>query len=99
VALRVLLDHGAALIARNVVVGRGEIDLHVRFARTVVAVEVKALAVDDPDGAEPLRSYTDEKAAQVHRLARKLEPRAHRVDVMGVVVHRGGVEVRWVRAA
>ena len=87
------------MIARNVAVGRGEIDLHVAFGPTVVAVEVKTLQIAEPVGANALRSYTIEKADQVHRLARHLRPRPDRVDVVAVVIHRKGVDLRWVRAA
>jgi len=97
--MRVLSDHGARLIARNVTMGRGEIDLHVAFGSTVVAVEVKTLMAASPMGADPLRSYTVEKADTVHRLGRRLRPRPHRIDVVAVVVHDGGVDVRWVRGA
>jgi Holliday junction resolvase-like predicted endonuclease len=94
-----LADHGGRILARNVEIERGEIDLHVAFGRVVVAVEVKTLCASDPTSANPLRSYTLAKADQVHRLARRLRPRPHRIDVMAVVLHRDGVDVRWVRAA
>ena len=95
----VLADHGAEIIGRNVVVGRGEIDLHARFGPTVVAVEVKTLIADLSMSAGPLRSFTPSKAEQVRRLARALRPRPQRVDVVAVVAHRDGVDVRWVRGA
>ena len=95
----VLVDHGAEIIERNIVVGRGEIDLHARFGPTFVAVEVKTLVVDRPTGIGPLRSFTPSKAEQVNRLARHLRPRPQRIDVVAVVAHRGGVDVRWVRGA
>ncbi len=93
-----LVDHGATILGRNVEIERGEIDIHAIFGRTVVAVEVKTLASDSVM-ANPLRSYTKGKADQVHRLARRLRPRAHRVDVVAVVLHRSGADVRWVRGA
>ena len=93
------MDHGAEIIGRNIVVDRGEIDLHARFGATVVAVEVKTLIVDRPADTDPLRSFTPSKAEQVRRLARRLNPRPRRIDVMAVRAHRGGVDVRWVRGA
>jgi hypothetical protein len=65
----------------------------------VVAVEVKTLLRTESGETDPLRSYTVEKADRVHRLARQLRPRAARVDVVAVVVHERGVDVRWVRSA
>ena len=94
-----LADHGGRIIGKNIEIGRGEIDLHVMFGSLSVAVEVKALIAPDPRAANPLRSYTAEKADQVHRLARRLRPRPQRVDVIAVVLHAGGDDVRWVRAA
>jgi Holliday junction resolvase-like predicted endonuclease len=95
----VLVDHGADILGRNIVVGRGEIDLYARFGSTVVAVEVKTLIVDRAMGTGPLRSFTPSKAEQVRWLARALRPRPQRVDVVAVVAHRDGVDVRWVRGA
>lgn len=83
------------ILARNEVVGRGEIDLLVRFGRTVVAVEVKTIVPSVPSD-DPLDHFTPAKARQVSRLARSLKPVVNRVDVIGVTVRADGVDIRWL---
>ena len=99
VAAAFLAGHGADVLDRNIRVGSGEVDLHVAFGATVVAVEVKTLLSDAAASTDPLRSYTSAKADQVHRLARALRPRPQRIDVVAVVASPGGVALRWVRGA
>jgi Holliday junction resolvase-like predicted endonuclease len=99
VAERFLVSRGALVLGRNVVVGRGEVDLHVRLdGQTVVAVEVKTV-VRGPASADPREHFDDAKARQVWRLARELEPPARRVDLVAVTLDSFGAEVRWLRHA
>lgn len=83
------------ILARNEVVGRGEIDLVVRFGRTVAAIEVKTIVPSVPSD-DPLDHFTPAKACQVSKLARSLEPAVNRVDVVGVTVRAEGVDIRWL---
>jgi Holliday junction resolvase-like predicted endonuclease len=98
VAERFLTDRGGRLLGRNVVVDRGEVDLHMRLAGSVVAVEVKTL-VDGSHTLDPADHFTEAKADQVWRLARLLDPPAHRVDLVTVVLSGGGASVRWIKHA
>jgi len=82
-------------LASNVAVGRGEIDLLVRFGRTVAAIEVKTIIPSVPSD-EPLDHFTPAKARQVSQLAASLKPPVYRVDVVGVTVRRRGVDIRWL---
>ena len=83
------------VLACNVVVGRGEIDLLVRFGSTVAAVEVKTI-IPSVASDEPLDHFTPAKARQVSQLAAALTPAVYRVDVVGVTVRRRGVDIRWL---
>jgi Holliday junction resolvase-like predicted endonuclease len=83
------------IVARNVVVGHGEIDLVVRFDRSVAAVEVKTIIPSVPSD-DPLDHFTASKARQVSTLAGALEPGVYRVDVVGVTVRPQGVDIRWL---
>ena len=82
-------------MGRNVGVGRGEIDLLVRFDRTVAAVEVKTIIPSVPSD-DPLDHFTASKARQVRRLAAALTPAVYRVDAIGVTVRPCGVDIRWL---
>jgi Holliday junction resolvase-like predicted endonuclease len=82
-------------VARNVGVGRGEIDLIAQFGHTVAAVEVKTIIPKAP-GDDPLDHFTSAKARQVRKLAGDLDPPVRRVDVVGIAVGPAGVEVRWL---
>ncbi len=86
------------MVARNLSVGRGEIDLLVRFGGRHVAVEVKTVgrwAVAD----SPIERMSAAKLAQVRRLANCLSPRygSVGVDFVGVAVAEAGVVVNWRR--
>ena len=85
VAERVLTDRGAEILGRNVRVGRGEVDLHVRIDGVVVAVEVKTLIAGDHD-IDPGVHFDARKSQQVWSLADSLEPPARRVDLVTVVL-------------
>ena len=93
VAARFLARKGCSILARNVRVGRGEIDLIIRDHGVVVAVEVKT-------GATPMDQFTDDKIAVVRAAMRRLQPPPRRLDLVTVTTPRGGrVTVRWYRGA
>jgi len=98
VAERFLSDRGGTILGRNVSLDRGEVDLHVRIDRSVVAVEVKTL-VRTSAAIDPAEHFTEAKASQVWRLAKLLEPPAHRVDLVTVVLDATGAAVRWIKHA
>ena len=71
--------------------GRGEIDLLVRWARKLVAVEVKTRL-----GADPRPSFTAHKARIGRTAMGLLSPRPHRLDLVAVEVDGAGVDIRWI---
>lgn len=85
--------HGLKVVARNVEVDGGEVDIVATDGRRRVVVEVRTITGD----GEPLYAYGPVKASKVGRLARIL--RADRVDLVAVRLGREAAEVRWVRGA
>lgn len=85
------------MVARNVVVGGGEIDLVVRWVDGHAAVEVRTVGALTA-GVDPLDRIDDAKLDRVRRLAGALGARygPMRVDFVGVEVGPRGVAVRWV---
>jgi Holliday junction resolvase-like predicted endonuclease len=96
VAAVYLSRRGASVVARNLPVGRGEIDLLVRFGGRHVAVEVKTVGPGALAG-DPIERITPAKLAQVRSLAGALAPHYGRVrvDFVGVRVEEEGVTVNW----
>lgn len=93
-AARFLQARGAEVMARNVEVAGGEIDLIVSVGGMRVAVEVRSVTGDGP----AVLAFDEAKADQVWRLARELRPACSRVDLVAVRFDRSGVEVHWVPA-
>ncbi|MDH3262223.1 MAG: YraN family protein [Acidimicrobiia bacterium] len=91
-AARFLIGRQARIIARNVRVGRGEIDLVVALGERRIAVEVKTVQTGGLD--DPAYAFTRPKAAQVRRLANRLG--IPRVDLIAVSIGPSGVAIRWV---
>lgn len=83
---------GAEVTGRNLVVGRGEIDLTVEMDGRRAAVEVKSIAGDHLD---PRDAFTEDKADQVRRLAARLDPPTRIVDLVTVQLGSNGVVIRW----
>lgn len=85
------------VVARNVTVGGGEIDLVVRWTDGHAAVEVRTVG---PEAVteDPVDRVHHRKLAQVRRLADLLAPGYGplRVDFVGVAVGRNAVTVRWL---
>ena len=90
-AAHFLVDRGATLVARNLRVGRGEIDLVVAFDQLRIVVEVKTIQTGGLD--DPTYSFTERKAQQVRRLAGQIGIR--RVDLVAVSLGLSGVDIRW----
>ena len=91
VAAEFLERRGASVIARNVEMAPGEIDLLVSFGGEQAAVEVRTAR--RADVAPYLFSLAKER--QVRRLAASLEPPVFRIDFVTVLVQQEGVTVRW----
>jgi putative endonuclease len=94
-AARFLEKRGVVVLGRNVRIGHGEIDLHVRIDGAPVAVEVKTIvATSDDDDA--VYQFTPEKAHTVRRYARRLTPPAYRIDLVAVTLRAAGADIHWV---
>ena len=93
VAASFLARNGVRIVRHNVTVGRGEIDLLAEDENGMFVVEVKS-GIESPTD-HPRWNFTDEKASRVARMARSLGVR--RVDLITVVVGKGGVGIEWHR--
>jgi len=91
VAASFLERRGATVVARNVELTQGEIDLIVEIAGESAVVEVRTARREDI--APELVSFA--KESQVRRLAAMLDPPVFRVDVVAVLVAEVGLRVRW----
>ncbi len=91
VAADFLMSRGATVLARNVEVDNGELDLLVEIGGEPAVVEVRSARRDDV--VADLFPYAKER--QVRRLAALLEPPIFRIDLVTVLVASGGIRVRW----
>jgi putative endonuclease len=93
IAAEFLERRGAIVLARNVEIGGGEIDLVVALGGEQAVVEVRTARRADvaPD------LFSQAKERQVRRLAASLDPPVFRIDFVTVLVRRSGVTVRWHR--
>jgi len=90
IAQRVLEDHGLKVVARNLVVNNGEIDLLALDGDVIVAVEVRTVTAGD----DPIDAIGDAKRSRVQRLAPQLG--AQRVDFVGIRLDPDSVVFHWV---
>lgn len=93
IAVECLERRGYLIVDRNVFVDRDEIDVIYEGTEGLVAVEVKTTQ----RGADPFDAITDTK---LHRIRRAVAGYGHpiaSIDVIGVMLGREGVEVRWLR--
>lgn len=88
-----LVRRGARILARNLRLWPGEIDLFVEVAGVLVAVEVKTRI-----GADPVEEMTDLKAERLRRSGLRMAPRPHRYDLVAVRLNTDGAQVRWLPA-
>ena len=97
-AARLIESRGGKIEARNVRIGRGEVDLIARLGGERVVVEVRSVAnPGGPHDADPVAAFDRAKAAQVRGLASRLGCR--RVDLVAVRFGAGGVDLHWVADA
>lgn len=96
-AARFLERRGHRVLARNMVVGRGEIDILARIDGERAVVEVRSRWSGGRSGfGDPLRYFDDAKVRQVARLAASPLVRAGRVDLIAVCFDDRGVEILWL---
>ena len=88
---------GHLVLARNLRVGRGEIDILAEIDGEKTVVEVRSRwAVSYSRSPDPLDAFEAAKARQVRKLAASPVARAQRVDLITVRFHRGGVDLLWL---
>ena len=99
-AARLLESRGHPVLARNLRVGRGEIDILAEIDGERAVVEVRSRwAASDARSPDPLDSFDAAKARQVRKLAASLPAPARRVDLITVRFHRDGVDLLWLPRA
>jgi len=92
-AAHFLQRHGLRVVARNVVLAEGEVDLLARDGASRVAVEVRTITGTH----DPLEAIGPDKRRRVMRLAARLA--ADRVDLVAIRLTPTAAEFRWVRGA
>ncbi len=86
---------GARILDRNLVIGRGEIDILAEVGGRRIVVEVKTVT---PSAGRPGAAAVDDaKAARLRRLAASLDPPVRRIDIIEILLDRNGAAVRWLR--
>lgn len=85
-----LSSRGLVIMARNVEVDGGEIDILARDGAGRVVVEVRSVTGD----GDPIDAIDPMKRSHVRGLAGRVA--ARRVDYLGVGFRSWGVEVHWV---
>ncbi len=99
IAAGFLTRQGVAIVARNLKVGRGEVDLLALVDGERTVVEVRSVTRPPDRGGwpapHPLDAFDAAKAAQVRRLAAALH--CSRVDLIAIRFHSAGVDLHWVK--
>ena len=90
IAARFLEDHGLIVVAENVDVDGGELDLLALDSGTRVVVEVRTIT----GAGDPVDAVDPAKRRRVRRLASRTG--AGRVDFLGVRFGNDDVVVHWV---
>ena len=96
-AVRFLESRGHSVLARNVAVGPGEIDILAQKDGERTVVEVRSRWAAGKKGSPDLLDAFDAaKARQVKKLTGSLCQRAARVDLITVSFHNEGVDLLWL---
>lgn len=90
IAARFLNDHGLDVVAHNVEVGRGELDLLALDGGVRVVVEVRTIT----GSGDPIDAVGPGKRRRVRQLAGQVG--AGRVDYLGIRIGREDVVAHWV---
>lgn len=90
-AAQFLARRGARVLAQNVEVDDGEVDIVVEIEGVRVAVEVRSRWREDP-----LDAFDDTKLDRVRRSARRLSPPCRRIDLVTIRFDEAGAHIRWM---
>lgn len=99
-ACRFLQAQGISILARNLVLDAGEIDILARIGGERTLVEVRSTRTRAGATWPPpqtLAAFDYQKAQQVRRMARR--SRCVRIDVIAVRFHEAGIDLHWVPRA
>lgn len=92
-----LRRRGVRVLARNVTVGGGELDILCLIGRERTVIEVRSVRAEPgPLGVDPLAAFDPAKARQVRRLAGSIGCR--RIDVVAIRFWEQGVDLHWLRS-
>lgn len=94
VAAGFIKRRGGVVVARNVRVGRNEIDLLAEIGGERVAIEVKT-ATSGAGAPDPVDNFDEAQKRRIREAAGALDPPVFRVDLICVLVGRRGVAIRW----
>lgn len=90
-----LRRQGVRVVARNVRVGEGELDILAMSEGERSVVEVRSVREEPgPAGADPLDAFDQTKARQVRRLAGSIG--CSRVDLVAIRFWKRGVDLHWL---
>lgn len=90
-----LQRQGAKVIARNVKVGGGELDILALVGGERTVIEVRSVREEpDPTGADPVAAFDHAKGRQVRKLAGSIG--CSRVDVVAIRFWRRGIDLHWL---
>ena len=87
------MRHRVVVVARNLIVGRGEIDVLVLIGGTRSVVEVRSVR-QARESIDPISAFDAAKSKQVHGLAAQVGVR--RVDLITVSFSPAGVDLHWL---
>jgi Holliday junction resolvase-like predicted endonuclease len=92
-AVAFLIRHRVRVLARNLIVDRGEIDVLALIDGIRSVVEVRSVR-QGREWIDPIGAFDVSKSRQVRRLAAQIG--AGRVDLVTVSFSSGGVDVHWL---
>ena len=99
-ACRFLRAKGISILARNVALDAGEIDILTRIGGERTLVEVRSTRTRSGATWPPtqtLAAFDYQKAQQVRKMARI--SRCARIDLIAIRFHEGGIDLHWVPRA
>jgi Holliday junction resolvase-like predicted endonuclease len=92
-AVAFLIRHRVRVLARNLIVGRGEIDVLALIDGIRSVVEIRSVR-QGREWIDPISAFDVSKARQVRGLAAQVG--ARRVDLVTVSFSPGGVDLHWL---
>lgn len=85
-----LSERGLTILATNVRVPGGEIDILAGDGKARVAVEVRTITAE----SDPIEAVDEAKRSRVARLGSRAG--AQRIDLIGVAIGKTGMDIHWL---